>query len=90
MYIQRFFKDAIYLFSCQGHLKQFIGNYQFRQKSGNDAYSRGLGGHVICVIMTHRAQKSIYDISLMVPKKKAYTVFTKSDIILQLNSSKIR
>ena len=33
---KRFFKDVIYLFSCQGHLKLSI-----LSKSGNDTYNRG-------------------------------------------------
>ena len=30
-------------FCCQGHLKHILENYQYSQKSGNDAESRGLG-----------------------------------------------
>ena len=45
--IKWFFKDVIYLFCCQGHLKQFLENYQLCQKSGNNTYSAGWGGHVI-------------------------------------------
>ena len=42
-------------------MKHFLENYQFYQKSGNDAYNKGLGGHVICVIMTHSVRKRICD-----------------------------
>ena len=62
--IKLFLKDAIYLFCCQGHLKQFLENYRFCRKSENDAYSWGCGrrdGHVICVNITHCIRKFICD-----------------------------
>ena len=43
MQIKRFFKNVIYLFYCQGHLKHFLENYRLCRKSGNDAYSREWG-----------------------------------------------
>ena len=33
----------LYLFCRQGHFKQFLENYRFCRKSGNDTYSRGWG-----------------------------------------------
>ena len=44
MEIRRFFKDVIYLFCFQKHLKQFLENYRLYRKSGDDVYSRGYGG----------------------------------------------
>ena len=52
--------------------KFFLENYQFCQKSGNDANSRGREegggavewGHVRCVIMTQCIRKSICDLPL--------------------------
>ena len=37
-------KDVIYLFCCQGHLRHFLENNGFCQKSGNDMGVRGGGG----------------------------------------------
>ena len=59
MQIKRFFKDEIYLFRLKGHLKHFLENCRFSQKSGNDADSRGWGCHAIYAIMTHCVRKSI-------------------------------
>ena len=56
LHIKRFFKDIIYLFCRQEHLKHVLENCRFCRKSRNDAYSRGgVGGrvHVICVIMKY-------------------------------------
>ena len=39
-----FFKYVICFFRCQGHLKQFLENYRFCQKSGNHAYSWAFEG----------------------------------------------
>ena len=44
MLIQRFIKDVIDLFCCQGYLKHFLKDYRFWRKSGNDAYNRSGGG----------------------------------------------
>ena len=55
----------IYLFCCQGHLKQLLENYQFCRKSKNEANGRGWESHAICVIMTHSVKKSICDSPLI-------------------------
>ena len=39
--------------------KQALESYRFFQKSGNDANGSGLGGHLVCVIMTYYVQKLI-------------------------------
>lgn len=56
-----FFKDVVYLFFCQVHLKHFLQNYQVCQKSGNDRYSWRQGGYVICVITKHCVRKPLCD-----------------------------
>ena len=38
-----FFKDAIYLFCCQGHLKHCLENSQFCRKPENDVGCEGGG-----------------------------------------------
>ena len=43
LYIKQFLRDVVYIFCCHGHLKHSLKNYRFCRKSGNDAYSRGLG-----------------------------------------------
>ena len=55
------FQRCNLFFCCQGQFKYFLENYRFCQKSGNDAYSRGWGNHVVCVIMRYCVRKSICD-----------------------------
>ena len=38
---------CMYLFCCQGHLKHFLENYGFCQKSESDTYSKGWGRGVM-------------------------------------------
>ena len=62
--IVNFFKEVIYFFCCQGHLKHFLKNYRFCRKFENDASSGGRGGSCFYVIMMHRVQKLICDTPL--------------------------
>ena len=76
IWIKRF-KDVIYLFCCLGHLKHFLENYVFCQKSGNDTCSRRWGrgeSHVVCVIMTH----SLYLNTFETIEKCSLTIMIKT------------
>ena len=51
---KRSFKDVIYLFCCQGHLKHFLEKHRFcRIWELTHIVRGGVGVHVICIIMTH-------------------------------------
>ena len=60
-------------FFATSHLKHFLENYWFCRKSGKDAYSKALDGHVIYVIMTHCEQKLMCDSRLKWAKNNLFT-----------------
>ena len=65
-------------------MKHFSENYRFRRKSGNDTYSSGWEGHVICVIMTHCVRKSICDTSFKNQLKIYYAIdFHKNSRVIE-------
>ena len=41
-------------------MKYFLDNYRFRRKSGNNAYSRGLGGVMLFESLWHIVYKNWY------------------------------
>ena len=72
-------------FAVRDIKKNFLENYVFCQKSGNDTCSRRWArgeGHVVCVIMTHCVQKSICDSFLItllkLLKKWSLTIMIKT------------
>ena len=62
--IKRFFKDVVYLFCCQGHLKNFLESYWFSQKSGSGAYSSGWGERGSCCLCHYDVLRTKIDMSL--------------------------
>ena len=63
IWIKRF-KDVIYLFCCLGHLKHFLENYVFCQKSGNDTCSRRWGRGGPCCLHDYDVMRTKIDMWL--------------------------
>ena len=62
MWIKRFFKDVIYLFCCQRHCETFFRKLSILSKIWKRCMvGASVGGHIICVIMTHYVRKLICD-----------------------------
>ena len=47
-------------------LKQVLENYRFCRNSGNDTYGKGMGGHLVYVIMMYCVRKSTCDNSPLI------------------------
>ena len=45
------------IFQLSREFETILESYQFCRKSENDAYNRGCGVHVTCIIMTHCMRK---------------------------------
>ena len=61
---KRFFKNKIYLFSWQEHLKCFLENYRFCRKSGNEAIVGDAVGVMLFASLWRIAYKNRYKIPL--------------------------